>query len=298
MYVLALTAVPAALRAQDSIAPPPYVFTLPASVRSVGMGGAGAALVGDAGALFSNPAGLATIHHLALEGAYRAAPGGARFFTGALGWRLSQFDLGIGGRYFKFGTDPAQYVGPEAPAGSNTREALGVGSLVYRYGLIALGVSGRYASRSIDSVRVRGVSGDVGLTIALFDIMALGFSIQNIGGNWRESSTLAMPRLTRLGFTMNYVDPQESFRLLSTFEVQWPAEYAARFVAGVEAGIVLEGVGIVGRVGYGGEAPGFPNSKFSFGGSVNVGALKVDYAYRHHDLLGERAHHIGLRLTL
>ena len=69
-------------------------------------------------------------------------------------------------------------------------------------------------------------------------------------------------------------------------------------VAGVEAGIVLEGVGIVGRVGYGGEAPGFPNSEFSFGGSVNVGALKVDYAYRHHDLLGERAHHIGLRLTL
>jgi len=296
--VLVLAAVPAALRAQDSIAPPPYVFTIPASVRSVGMGGAGAALVGDAGALFSNPAGLATIHHVSLEGAYRAAPGGARFFTGALGWRLSQFDLGIGGRYFKFGTDPSQYVGPEAPAGSNTREALGVGSLVYRYGLIALGVSGRYASRSIDSVRVRGVSGDAGLAVAFFDIMALAFSVQNIGGNWRETSPLEMPRLTRLGFTMNYVDPQESYRLLSTVEVQWPEGHGARFVVGAEAGIVVEGVGVVGRVGYGGETPGIPNSKFSFGGSVNVGALKVDYAYRHHDLLDERAHHIGLRLTL
>src|SRR3989449_5814875 len=41
---------------------------LPGSARAAGMGGAGAAIVGDAGAIFANPAALATIHHLAVEG--------------------------------------------------------------------------------------------------------------------------------------------------------------------------------------------------------------------------------------
>jgi hypothetical protein len=218
--------------------------------------------------------------------------------SGALGWRIRQFDLGIGGRYFDLGDDPTQYVGPGAPAGSDSREVLGVGSLVYRYGLIALGVSGRYTRRSVDSVHVRGFSGDIGLTIAFFDIMALAASVQNLGGNWRSTSALPMPRLTRVGFTMNYVDPQETYRLLSTVEVQWPEGRGARGVFGVEGGIVVEGVGILARAGYGGEAPGLPNSKFSFGGSVAFGVLDLDYAYRSSDLFEEPAHHFGLRLTL
>jgi hypothetical protein len=261
------------------------------------MAGAGVALVGDAGAVFSNPSGLATISYVSLEGAYRAAPGGAHLFSGALGWRIRQFDLGVGGRYFDFGDDPTQYIGPEAPAGSNSREVLGMGSLVYRYGLIAAGVSGRYVRRSVDSVHVRGFSGDVGLTVAFFDIMALAFAVQNLGNNWREDP-LSMPRLTRLGFTMNYVDPQETFRLLSTLEVQWPEGAGARWVVGAEGGIVFQGVGVIARAGYGSETPGLPNSKLSVGGSLAFGVLDIDYAYRAHDVLDERAHHIGLRLTL
>ena len=289
---------PRAVTAQDSTVVPPYVVTLPTSVRSIGMSGAAVALVGDAGSVFSNPSGLATISHISLEGAFRRAPGNAYLLSGALGWRIRQLDLGIGGRYFNLGDDPAQYVGAGAPAGSHSREVLGVGSLVYRYGLIALGVSGRYTRRSVDSVHVRAFSGDIGLTIAFFDIMALAAGVQNIGGNWRSASALPMPRLTRVGFTMNYVDPQESYRLLSTVEVQWPEGRGARGVFGVEGGIVVEGVGILARAGYGGESPGLPNSKFSVGGSVAFGVLDLDYAYRSSDLFEERAHHFGLRLTL
>lgn len=294
--LLAATLAPAAV-AQDAETIPLYVVEAPASIRSIGMGGAGVALVGDAGAVFSNPSGLATISYVSLEGAYRGAPGGANLLSGALGLRIRQFNLGIGGRYFDLGDEPASYIGSDAPAGSNSREVLGVGSLVYRYGLIAAGVSGRYVRRSVDSVHVRGFSGDVGITVAFFDIMALAFAVQNIGGNWRDSP-LPISRLTRLGFTMNYVDPQETFRLLSTLEVQWPEERGARWVVGVEGGIVVEGVGIIARAGYGGESPGMPNSKLSVGGSVAFGVLDLDYAYRPHDLFDERAHHIGLRLTL
>lgn len=276
----------------------PFTLQVPGSVRGMGLNGAGVALVGDAGSVFSNPAGLATISHIALEGGYRAAPGEARFLTGALGWRLRQFDLGLGARHFDFGPDPTQYFGSSAPAGSNTREVLGVGSLVYRYGMIALGVSGKYARRSVDSTHVRGFSADAGLAIAFFDIMALAFSVQNIAGNWRETSTLAMPRLTRLGFTMNYVDPQETFRLLSTLEVQWPKGGSARAVIGGEAGIVVSGVGILARAGYGGGTPWLPDAGFTAGGTVQIGVAKLDYAYRSKDILAESAHHFGIRLTL
>jgi hypothetical protein len=41
-----------------------------------------------------------------------------------------------------------------------------------------------------------------------------------------------------------------------------------------------------------------PNSKVSVGGSLAFGVLDIDYAYRPNDLLDERAHHVGLRLTL
>src|SRR5574341_643016 len=52
----------------------PAVLSLPGSVRSAGLHGAGAALVGDAGALFSNPVGIATLRHIGLEGTVRRSP--------------------------------------------------------------------------------------------------------------------------------------------------------------------------------------------------------------------------------
>ncbi len=275
----------------------PYVLQIPGTVRGLGMNGAGVALVGDAGAVFSNPAGLATVKHVGLEGGYRPAPGQARFLTGALGWRLRQFELGLGGRYFDFGSDPTQYFGSLAPAGSNTREVLGVGSLVYRHGMIALGVSGKYARRSVDSTHIRGFSADAGMAIAVFDILALAFSVQNIAGNWQETSTLLMPRLTRFGFTMNYVDPQESFRLLSTFELQWPDGGGTRALIGAEAGIVLSGVGVVCRGAYGGGTPWLPDAGFTWGGTVQIGIAKFDYGYRNKDILAGSAHYAGIRLT-
>jgi hypothetical protein len=100
--------------------------------------------MGDAGAVFTNPVGLATLSHLGLEASYRTAPADAFLLSGALGWRLGQFDLGVGGRLFDFGSDPAAYLGGAIPSGTDAQEALGVASLVYRFGMIALGVSGKH----------------------------------------------------------------------------------------------------------------------------------------------------------
>jgi hypothetical protein len=244
--------------------------------------------------VFSNPAGLATLRHLALEGTYRRGRFNSMLATAALGWRLSQFDVGAGVAYLAADSQPALGLvrGPlERPY-----EATAVGSLVYRFGLFALGGSIRELRRSSAASLERGRSGDVGAAIAIFDIMAIGFAAQNVSGNWYRKEALPMPRLVRWGFTMNYTDPQETVRLLSTVEAQWPEGAPARWILGGEAGAVIYGVGVLGRLAYRTRTAGEP--AVTGGGSLTLGSLQVDYAYGSRDPLGAAAHRLGLRLTL
>jgi hypothetical protein len=269
----------------------PVVLGLEGSVRSAGLHGAGVALVGDAGSVFYNPACLATIRHIALEGGYFRDASGAHQETVAGALRLTQFDLGGGLKYY---TVPAD----SATGGTAEKEYLATGSAVYRFGLFAFGASAKVIRRTAAGISDRAVGGDLGIAVAVFDIMALGFSVENVRGNWDSQSPIVLPRLTRLGFTMNYVDPQETFRLLSTVEIQWPESQDARVAVGVEGGAVVFGAGVLGRVAYGTPVAGTSQSKISLGGSVALGRLVLDYAYQPTGVLGNEAHRFGARLTL
>jgi hypothetical protein len=294
--LLGLSAMPrVSLLAQAAV---PAVLRLPGSVRSAGLHGAGAALVGDAGTVFTNPVGLATLRHIGLEGTYRRMPYGAFAATAALGWRLSQFDLGGGIAYLSGDSVPA--IGLAPGTAGRPYEALGVGSLVYRFGLFAVGGSIKEVRRSAGGVVQRGRSGDLGVALAFFDIMAMGFSVQNVGGNWlpQAATTVAMPRLTRWGFTMNYSDPEETFRLMSTVEVQWPQGQPARWILGGEAGAVVYGMGILGRIAYQTRTAGTGWPPVTLGASLALTRLQLDYAYAPRDPLGTPAHRLGVRLTL
>ncbi len=299
VYVAAVGSVSASdVVGQVSEPTTPVVLSVPLSVRSAGLNGAGAAVVGHAGALFSNPAGIATVRHVGVEGSYRALHSDSYLSAGALAWRIRQFDLGLGLAYLDFGRDARLFPIPPVPAGSNTRELASFGSLVFRYGIIAAGGTAKYASRAVDDAKDRALSFDGGLALAFFDIMAIGFSVQNIGGNWRSDSPLTMPRLTRLGFTMNYVDPQETYRLVSTLEFQWPEHRTSRFILGLEAGVVLKGVGVIGRGAYGSQPSEWDLPEFTYGMSIAIGRLALDYAHRNQDHLGDTMRMLGLRLTL
>lgn len=266
------------------------VLRSPGSTRAAGFNGAGAALMGDAGSVFSNPVGLAIIHHIAVEAAYRRTPAGEYLAGGAAAWRLGQFDVGGGAQLYR-NADPAA-----------TREELGVASLVYRFGLIAVGASGKMLTRTTPggggTFRAQGTGVDAGLAIAVFDIMAIAASVQNIGGNLRDGSPLLMARLSRLGFSMNYVDPQGSFRLMSVVEVQWPEQLPSRVVLGGEAGTVVRGVGVVGRLAYGSRWLASPSSTITYGGSVVLGRFVADYAFVPSTDLPESRHRFGIRLNL
>ncbi len=284
----------------------PVVLRTPSSVRATGLNNAGAALMGDAAAVFANPAGLALIPHVALELGYFGGALDAYQATAALGFRFGQLNIGGGLKYFDFGTEPEVVPDPATggvtgtPTGASVsaHELLGVGSVIYRVGLLAFGGSVKLVEQGIAGLQETGVSGDLGLAIAIFDLAAFGFAVQNVGGNWSDQSPLVFPRLTRFGFTMNYVDPQETYRLLSTLELQWPAGRSTRFVAGVEGGMVVRGVGLLGRAAYGTREAGEDLSRLTVGASFTLGRLTVDYAYEPTDLLVDGSQRIGLRLAL
>ncbi len=279
------------------------VAVLPGSTRSAGLGGAGAALVGDAGAVFANPAGIATIRHLSIEGSYEPYLAGTAVSAAALALRVGRVTWGFGAQTLDYGTEP-EIVADPATGGRrgmatgvtfHPYEALAVTSLVLRRGLIAWGVSAKYDRQQIGSAVSDAWAGDAGMAIAIFDIAAFGVSVQNFGGDLGAGARL--PRRTRAGFTFNYTDPQGSFRLLTTLEAQWTSDRAAVLIQGVEGGLVTGGVGLVGRVGYATRAAVTDASRFTFGGGVVMGRLQVDYAFQGYQALGGGTHRVGLRWT-
>jgi hypothetical protein len=277
---------------------------LPGSTRAAGLGEAGAALVGDAGAIFANPAGIATVRHLAVEASYERYLAGTTLSSAALALRVGSLDWGVGAQALDYGTEPE--IVPDPSTGGRTGIAtgatfsavdlLGVSSLVLRTSLVAVGVSGKYFRQTIGGYAAHAWAGDAGLAIALFDIMALGVSVQNIGGNLGAGSRGGrLPRRARAGFTMNFVDPLGTYRLLTTLEGQWPTDAPAFLVTGLEGGVVTHGIGLVARVGYAGHSAMTDASPFTFGAGVELGRLHVDYAYRGYDVLEGGLHRFGVR---
>lgn len=259
----------------------PSVEGLPASVRAVGLGGVGAALVGDASVIFANPAGLATVRHLAIEASYASMTGGSALSLGAVALRVGRLDWGAGAQVLS------------TPGTLTHDDAVVASSLVYRRGLLAFGVTGKYA-HGPGTPAAGEWAGDAGVALPVFDLFALGVSVQNIGG---DSAAGVLPRRVRAGFTMNYVDPEGAYRLLTTLEAQWPAGGHAELVQGLEAGIVVGGIVLVGRVAYGTAALAPGVSKVSAGGGVELGRFHLDYAYRPLNRRGDAENRFGVRWT-
>jgi hypothetical protein len=282
--VVALLAAPAA--AQQ--APAPLILTLPISVRAAGLGGEGAALSGDASATFINPAGLATIRNIAIEAAAQRYPDGSVEGMAAGAFRVFQFNLGGGIHYLRFSDT------------SGVKDNLQwTASGVYRFGLLAVGSSLKYVSLEDSAGHVRrSATTDLGVGVHIFDILTLAFAFRNIG-SWRVTGgPLSLPVSKHAAFAFNFVDPQETARLLTTLEVVWTARSDRRTILGLEAGAVLGKVGVVGRLGYGAPPEGAGQKKLSLGGGIVVSRFNIDYAWQRRTKLGRQVHRLGLRFTL
>ncbi|MFN0178831.1 MAG: hypothetical protein ACKVZ0_08525 [Gemmatimonadales bacterium] len=267
----------------------PAILSYPANVRSAGLAGAGVAMTGYAGSVFNNPSGLAPIRALSLEGTIARLPDRSTYTMGSAAIRLASFNLGGGYQYLRF------------PSGGPIYDNLTwVGTGVFRRGGLALGTSGKYVSLE-DSAGVisRAMTTDMGVTVALFDIAALAVSVHNLG-DWEVSNGgLDLPRSWHLGFSFNLLDTYSNGRLLATIETVWAQRQERRTVLGLEAGAVFYGIGVVGRVGHGGQAGDISGtlSKTTFGGTIVLGEARVDYAYQRRSPLGRNVHLFGVRWT-
>jgi hypothetical protein len=269
-------------------APAPLILTLPISTRSAGLGGASVALSGDAGSTFLNPAGLATIRHVAIEGSLQRYPDGSIETMGAAAFRFLQFDLGGGYHYLRF-----------SDSSSVKANLVWSGSGVYRFGFLAIGNTLKYISLedSAGAVR-RSATMDAGLGIHIFDLMTMAFAVRTLA-DWRvNGGPMRLPTSRHLGFSLNFTDPQETARLLTTVEVVWTDRAPRRTLLGLEAGAVIGQVGVVGRVGYGAAPEGAGQKEVSLGGGLVLSRFNVDYAWQRRTKLGSHVHRLGLRFTL
>jgi len=122
--------------------------------------------------MFANPAGIATIRRLALEGSYEQYVGGTTLSSAAAALRVGRFDWGVGAQALQYPAGPS-YQQPDV---------LGLTALVFRYGLVAVGTSVKYSRETIAGVPADAWAGDAGVALAVSDILALGASVQNLGG--------------------------------------------------------------------------------------------------------------------
>ncbi|MEO8448965.1 MAG: hypothetical protein ABI647_04185 [Gemmatimonadota bacterium] len=286
--LLFITLVPtAALVAQGR--PVPSVLLFPANVRAAALAGAGVAMIGYAGSVFNNPSGLAPIRSLSVEGTIARLPDRSTYSMGAGAVRIKDFNLGGGYQYLRF------------PSGGPVYDNVAfAGAVVYRIGGISFGANGKYLSLEDSSHQVtRSLTTDLSATVAFFDIAALALSVRNVG-DWAVSrGGLELPRTAHLGFTLNLLDTYSNGRLLATVETIWTHGAGRRTVLGAEAGVVVAGIGLVGRAGTGGE-PGTPIRPFStttYGGGIVAGRARIDYAFQKKSPLGTSVHLFGFRWT-
>lgn len=259
----------------------------PMTARTAGLGGATAAMIGYAGSVFTNPAGLAPIKVTSVEATYGQPQSNTHYAMGAVAARIGQLNVGGGARYLRLEAGDPQESNLEA-----------VATLVTRVRGIALGLSAHYYDivDTTGDIR-RTVTSDAAVTVAFFDIAALAVSAQGIGRTPLGSSTVDLPFTLRLGFSLNLIDSYSNGRLLATVERIW-IDGDGMTRAGLEGGAVLGGVGLVARIGTGGYPAGSPYNNPSIGGTVVLGrGAGLDYAYLDRRRDGP-IHLVGLRFTL
>lgn len=285
LAALLLAAAPAA--AQDLPPPVPRLPDLPASVRAAGLAGASVGLPGFAAVVFDNPSAIGPIRVLSLEGAYARLPDDRWYTTGAAVARTGPVTLGGGYRYLRY---------PEG--GAVADNLLSTLAAAWRLKGVHLGASAKYVSVEDSAGTVfRTLTQDLGVTVAFFDIAALGLAFRNLGTTPLSGPQLSLPSSTHLGTSLNLIDTYSNGRLLLVTETIWAEGEPRRTVVGLEAGAVFGGVGVVGRIGTGGQPAGSGVGKTSWGGSLVLSRARVDYAYQRRSAIGRSVHLVGVRWT-
>ncbi|HSH45647.1 MAG TPA: hypothetical protein VK966_07310 [Longimicrobiales bacterium] len=247
--------------------------------RALALGGALVA-VRDPFATEYNPAS-APVSGVAVS--YQGLPVGASAGAAASSFGLSGGVATVSLRFVDYGTvDVVEEA--EGPVGRPTGGTATGGELTalaaysLAWGPARLGVAGRWLSMEVAGLSDHALSADAGLLVALPGALAVGASVQNLGGTMEAGRESALPRTLRAG--------ARASRRFGAVDALLAVEGRRResrtaLGLGLEVGTGGEDFRLEGRLGYGTRAaPGDAYSRFVFGGGVRVGPVSVDFGYR------------------
>ena len=266
----------------------PFNFLfLDANARPAAMGGAYAAAAQDANALLYNPAGLAGLRQHYATFQHTGHFQGVTQEYGALA--LKQ---GLGFMFNTVGYGKIQRTTLSNPRGTGL-DGFGIRGWAVSsgygksYGLISLGIAGKYITEEIDDYRAQSLAMDLG---ALLDFgpqnvpLSLGFAIQNLGTRAKfQSSYEELPVNFRAGLAYRFLSSG-----LLVVDANLPKNGSATVHAGGEY-VAFERLAL--RIGYNGRNE--TGSGITAGGGVKINRFSVDYAFVPFGTLGD-SHKISL----
>lgn len=251
------------------------------------MAGLAVPLTGDAAVVFDNPSAIGPIRTLSIEGSYARLPNDRWYTTGAAALRLGRVSVGGGYRYLDYNDD--------GPIHGNLQW---VAAAAGRIAPVHVGLSAKYVSVEDSAGTVyRTLTEDGSLLLAFFDIASVALVFENIGRTPLTGEGLDLPSATRLGFSLNFIDTYSNGRLLGTIETIWTDGAPRRTVVALEGGVVFHGIGLVARIGHGGQPPHSGAGKTGYGGSVVLSRARLDYAYQPQTAIGSGVHLVGVHWT-
>ncbi len=296
----ALAATPGAARGQNAA----IVLELPVSARALGLAGAMTAVGGDDAAVFWNPAQLAAAPRraagLSVQNYLESTTLGALSAAA----RVGPGTLGIGVQMLSFGSvrevvpDPAfgGERGEETGASVSASDlALSVGYAA-RWRGVRVGGAAKLVRQDVAGEAGNAFAGDLGAALDLLGgRLTLAAAAQHLGPELEVAGSSApLPTVLRAGASGTL--GRGPLTLLLAADVAQTRDFDPRVAAGAEVTwAATPRVALVARGGLAQAANGSDARGATFGGSVALGRLSVDYGYQGFDALGSASHRVGVR---
>lgn len=294
-------------RAQDDFGTTgAVVLRMPVGARPVALGDAYTAVEGDELSVFYNPGGLASVRRLSLGASYQSYISDSRLVTLSGAIPLGPGILGLGVNSLDYGSVKEIVEDPTfgGQTGKPTGREVGASEFlaVAGYGVrprrgVGVGLAARLVRSEIAGTAGTAVAADLGLRVAPWGKRgpSFGASLLNVGTDVKLAGRSdPLPRTFRAGAALQVGDPVGGLGGLATVDLITVRGGATRLGLGLEVGRSFGDVRLMGRLGASTTtADESLANALTFGGGLEVGAFRLDYAYLGFDVFGA-THRFGL----
>ena len=276
--------------------------------RAAALGGALTAASGVT-SIFANPAGAATVEHVEAQLAGQTLFEGSKAGSMSVGLRVRSVGIALGVRYLDLGSVDEVVCNGCGGRGTSTGQRLSAneqafalaGALDLGGGRASVGAAVNYYSTTLAEASGGAASFSAGLRGRLTQRLAVGASVQYLGGDVDVGGFGApLPRTVRAGAEFRPLGPgHERLHLLAAADFAATRGAPGELGGGMEVGWSnpASQVLTVARLGLASRAGGdFATRPVTVGVGLRVRQVALDYAYQGSAVLASQ-HRLGLTFT-